>query len=140
MAIACNAGGPAVSAVGFLYASVSFEFVRSRYATLDQPDLDGLNAFFDEMITEALAVVRAGAPEAELLIRKQAFMRYHGQGHEIEIALPDRAFGPADIKTLRRDFDTENRSLFRRAIPGMSIEILNWPVEVSSPPCPQPGS
>lgn len=40
------------SAVGFLYAPVAFEIVRSRYATLDQPDLDGLNAFFDEMTAE----------------------------------------------------------------------------------------
>ncbi|WP_170593382.1 hydantoinase/oxoprolinase family protein [Ruegeria arenilitoris] len=121
------------SAVGFLYAPVAFEIVRSRYATLDQPDLDGLNAFFDEMTAEALTVVRAGAPEAELSIRKQAFMRYHGQGHEIEIALPDRALGPADIETLRRDFESEYSRLFRRAVPGMSIEILNWSVEISSP-------
>jgi hypothetical protein len=34
------------SAVGFLHAPVSFEIVRSRYATLDALDIPGLNAFF----------------------------------------------------------------------------------------------
>ncbi len=51
------------SAVGFLFAPVSFEIIRSRYATLEALDRDGLNAFFDEMNDEALSVVRAGAPE-----------------------------------------------------------------------------
>jgi N-methylhydantoinase A len=34
------------SALGFLYAPVSFETIRSRYATLETLDVAGLNAFF----------------------------------------------------------------------------------------------
>ncbi|MCV6586363.1 MAG: hydantoinase/oxoprolinase family protein, partial [Marinibacterium sp.] len=54
------------SAVGFLHAPVSFEIVRSRYATLETLDIDGLNQFFDAMIHEATDVVRAGAPQGGL--------------------------------------------------------------------------
>ena len=54
------------SAVGFLFAPVSFEIIRSRYCTLEMLDVDGLNAFFDAMIEDAEAVVRAGAPEGQL--------------------------------------------------------------------------
>ncbi len=122
------------SAVGFLYAPVSFEIVRSRYATLEKLDLDGINRFFDEMFDEAKAVVRAGAPDGNLSHRRQAFMRYHGQGHEIEIPLPNRRLEEKDIDTLRHAFEEEYRRQFNRAVPGMTIEILNWAVQVSSDP------
>jgi len=122
------------SAVGFLFAPVSFEIVRSRYATLDALDIPGLNAFFNDMIQEADTVVRAGAPDGPLRRRRLAFMRYHGQGHEIDIALPERALATSDIPDLRHAFEAEYSRQFSRAVPGMTIEILNWAVEVSSPP------
>lgn len=120
------------SAVGFLYAPVSFEIVRSRYATLQTLNLECLNEFFETMIREATDVVRAGAPEGALDQARRAFMRYHGQGHEIEIPLPDRALTAADIPALQAAFEAEYSSQFTRAVPGMVIEILNWSVRVSS--------
>ncbi|MFK7880840.1 hydantoinase/oxoprolinase family protein [Roseobacter sp.] len=122
------------SAVGFLYAPVSFEIIRSRYATLESLDVAGLNNFLDEMIIEAQSVVRAGAPDGRLIQRRKAFMRYHGQGHEIEVPLPDRAIQEADILDLRHAFEEEYRSQFSRAVPGMKIEVLNWALEVSTEP------
>lgn len=122
------------SAVGFLFAPVSFEIVRSRYATLNALDLEGLNAFFDAMIVEAQSVVRAGIPEGPLTQRRVGFMRYHGQGHEIEIRLPDRALTQADVTVLQKAFELEYSRQFSRAVPGMTIEILNWAVDVSSEP------
>jgi len=86
------------------------------------------------MIDEARAVVRAGAPEGPLIERRQAFMRYHGQGHEIEIPLPDRALEEADIPSLHRAFEEEYSRQFSRAVPGMTIEVLNWGLEISSGP------
>jgi N-methylhydantoinase A len=126
------------SAIGFLDAPVSFEIVRSRYATLADLDIAGLNAFFAAMITEAQTVVRSGAPNAGLQTRCTAFMRYHGQGHEIEIALPDRDLVSDDTAHLTHLFETAYRAQFSRSVPGMTIEILNWAVRVSTaiPPGP----
>ncbi|WP_170552702.1 hydantoinase/oxoprolinase family protein [Ruegeria atlantica] len=121
------------SAVGFLFAPVSYEVIRSRYARLDSLDIDGLNQFFDSMQAEAEQVVRAGAPDGELLQRRIAYMRYHGQGHEIEIRLPDRAMAASDLDALRQAFETEYSRQFSRIVPGMTIEILNWGLSVSSP-------
>jgi len=120
------------SALGFLFAPVSFEMVRSRYDTLTTLDVKGLNIFFDGMIREAQSVVRAGVKGGPLEQRRAGFMRYHGQGHEIEIPLPDRALTQADIPALRNAFEAEYSRQFSRAVPGMTIEILNWAVEVSS--------
>ncbi|MEM1238012.1 MAG: hydantoinase/oxoprolinase family protein, partial [Pseudomonadota bacterium] len=124
------------SAVGFLYAPVSFEIVRSRYTTLGTLDTDDLNAFFTTMIQEAETVVRAGAPDADLQRTRSAFMRYHGQGHEIEIPLPDRDLTPEDLATLTAAFEAEYRAQFSRSVPGMTIEVLNWSVRVASKTTP----
>ena len=124
------------SAVGFLFAPVSFEIVRSKYCTLDTLDLEGLNLFLDDMITEAETVVRAGVPNGPLTQRRVGFMRYHGQGHEIEVALPDRRLTAGDIPALLTAFETAYSHQFSRAVPGMTVEVLNWAVEVSSEPTP----
>ncbi len=120
------------SAIGFLSAPVSYEIVRSRYATLEGIDIAALNDFYAQMIDEAQEVVRAGAPKGDLSIKKQAFMRYHGQGHEIEIPLPEDPLEPGDIATIRADFEREYGRQFSRAVPGMRIEILNWALSISS--------
>ena len=75
------------SAVGFLAAPVSYEIVRSLPCLLDRLDLAAVKRLFADMEREALEVVRAGAPGEALQTRRTAFMRYRGQGHEIEVAL-----------------------------------------------------
>ena len=120
------------SAVGFIYAPVSFEIIRSRYSTLDELEPEALNVFFASMVEEAEAVVRAGAPEQPLHQRRIAFMRYHGQGHEIEIHLPDRPLQASDLDPLRAAFEAEYSRQFSRSVPGMMIEILNWGLSVST--------
>ncbi|MFD1160389.1 hydantoinase/oxoprolinase family protein [Roseovarius aestuarii] len=120
------------SAVGFLHAPVSFEIVRSRYERLETLDMACLNQFFDAMISEATSVVRAGSPMGDLTCSRSAYMRYHGQGHEIEIALPDRHLEEKDAEFLRAAFETEYARQFSRAVPGMVIEILNWSVRLAS--------
>lgn len=129
------------SAVGFLFAPVSFEIVRSRYSLLSSIDLDAINALFEAMIAEAREVVAQGAGDAETETLRTAFMRYNGQGHEIEITLPDRELTSEDIDPLIAAFEEEYRQQFSRPVPGMEIEILNWAVRVATkdsaaPPVP----
>ncbi|MEX0350977.1 MAG: hydantoinase/oxoprolinase family protein [Paracoccaceae bacterium] len=121
------------SAVGFLFAPVSFEIVRSRYVRLGQLEVGQINALFDQMLAEAEAVVALGAGDAERMTRRTAFMRYAGQGHEIEIALPDRPLTDADLPGLTESFEEEYRRQFSRPVPGMEVEVLNWSVRVFTP-------
>jgi len=126
------------SALGFLHAAVSFEIVTSRYQRLQSLDVKGVNALLASMRAEALAVVRPGAPGARPTTRRNAFMRYSGQGHEIEIALPDRDLTKADIRTLTQTFEDAYARQFSRPVPGMEIEVLNWAVRVATPKAPVP--
>ena len=127
------------SAVGFLFAPVAFETVRSRFTFLQSIDLQAINALFDQMVHEAIGVVRQGAPDDPLRTIRSAYMRYHGQGHEIEILLPDRELAPDDLGPLTTAFEKAYARQFSRPVPGMEIEILNWAVRVSTePPVPAP--
>jgi N-methylhydantoinase A len=120
------------SAIGFLRAPIAFEIVRSRYMRLSAFDPAAGNAILDEMRREALAVVRAGAGDAELIERPTAFMRYVGQGHEIVVSLPQRSLETSDATQLREAFQREYIALFSRTIPHAEIEILTWSMTVST--------
>ena len=89
------------SAVGFLAAPAAYEIVRSRYMRLDTFDAEAANALVGAMQREAAAHARAAAGERPVLVRRSAFMRYAGQGHEITIALPDRPLAASDAATFR---------------------------------------
>ncbi|WP_419904461.1 hydantoinase/oxoprolinase family protein [Kiloniella sp.] len=120
------------SAVGFLFAPVSFEIVRSSYTLLNSMNFGLINTLFDQMISEAKSVVEQGAGLAETNTQRSAFMRYNGQGHEIEIPLTDDVITEKDIDPLTLAFEEEYRKQFSRPVPGMEIEILNWAVSVST--------
>jgi len=128
------------SAIGFLRAPVAYEVVRSRYMRLAKLDIALVNAMLAEMQKEARDIVRAGAPDAVLHERREAYMRYVGQGHEIVVDVPVRTLTQADLATLQQAFDATYGQLYGRTIPGMEVEILTWTLSVASPterPMPQ---
>jgi N-methylhydantoinase A len=121
------------SAVGFLRASVAYEIVRSRLMRVSSFDEAEANALVVEMRGEAEAIVCRGAGATKLVEHRFAFMRYRGQGHEIAVNLPVRAFAADDRATLTELFEAAYRRLYTRAIPGVDIEILGWVVSVAAP-------
>jgi N-methylhydantoinase A len=120
------------SAVGFLRAPISYEVVRSRYMRLDGFDAQGANVLLESMSREARAVVISGAPDAELIETRLAYMRYAGQGHEITVSLPSRALQVDDRISLRQAFDEAYAALYGQTVPGMEPEILSWTLTVST--------
>ncbi|MFT5448934.1 MAG: N-methylhydantoinase A [Gammaproteobacteria bacterium] len=119
------------SAIGFLAAPVSYEVVRSRYMRLSTFDTHALNDLLDGMRAEAAAVVRLGAPEGELNERRIAYMRYVGQGHEVEVPLPVRTLIADDAQTLKASFDATYAQLYGRTIPGMDVEVLTFALSLA---------
>ncbi|MEM9735744.1 MAG: hydantoinase B/oxoprolinase family protein, partial [Pseudomonadota bacterium] len=121
------------SAVGFLFAPVAYEIVRSFYARVAAFPHAEIDALLAEMATEARRIVAAGAPGQPLEIRRVAFMRYTGQGHEIEVPLAE---GPLDAQALAdlvARFEADYARLYSRVVPGMEIEVMNWSVAISGP-------
>ncbi len=120
------------SAVGFLAAPITYEIVRSHYTLAENFDFEGVNATLAEMAREAIDVVRLGALDLPLAVERRAFMRYRGQGHEIEVTVPDGALDAGALTRLCTDYDRTYSRLFGRAVPGMLVEIVNWGVTVTA--------
>jgi N-methylhydantoinase A len=121
------------SAVGLLRAPVAYEIVRSRLMRLSAFDALAANQLFATVRAEAEAIVRRGAPGADLSEERAAFMRYRGQGHEISVALPVRDLTAADRATFTTLFEQAYSKLYSRSIPGVEIEILSWVIAVAAP-------
>ena len=121
------------SAIGLLRAPVAYEVVRGRLMRLSEFDATTANRLFAEMRAEAETIVRRGAPDAPLTEHRSAFMRYRGQGHEIDVQLPVRKFTVADKSAMTELFEKAYRRLYSRPIPGVEIEILSWVLALSTP-------
>lgn len=130
------------SAVGFLRAPVAYEIVRSYHMRVDDFDVEAIATMLSAMETEARAVVGGGAGGAPIEVRRTAFMRYIGQGHEIAVDVPDEETPDAYAATLTDRFAVMYAQLFNRTIPHAPIEILSWSVNAAAHDkrvCTQPG-
>ena len=107
---------------------------RGHYARMAEHDVAAVNALLDAMREEATAVVRAGAGDAPLIVTRTAFIRYRGQGHEIEVVIPDGTLDTGRVARLVAAFEADYARLFGRIVPGMALEVMNWSVRVSTPP------
>jgi N-methylhydantoinase A len=121
------------SAVGFLLAPVAFEVVRSRRQTLSSLQTDVINTLTEEMRSEALAVVRQGTAEKQLVETRHAFMRYVGQGHEIAVVLPVETYSDQHGEIFQAAFESAYTRLYGRIIEGVDIEVLSWTLTISAP-------
>jgi N-methylhydantoinase A len=132
-------GAGAMSAYGLLAAPLSFDFVRTLRQRLDEGDWSPVNLRFEEMEAEGRALlVQAGVPAAEIRVSRLAEMRYLGQGHEVEAAIPDGPLGSQHLGTITASFEAAYRTLYHRLPQGMPIEALNWRVRVAGPSPPMP--
>ena len=122
------------SAFGFLAAPIAYEVARSRLIELKNFDYEALSQIFSDMGKEAHAVVRLGAPDAPLIERRVAYMRYRGQGHEIAVSLPNKIYGAKDSQTLRDAFEKEYSRVFGRVIPNLEIEAITFTLAVGTKP------
>jgi N-methylhydantoinase A len=127
------AGAGVGSAIGFLRAPISYEVVRSRFVSLSDFDAEMVNELLDEMSTEAREIVSSGAGSDGLVEHRLAYMRYHGQGHEIVVPVPVRQLTNSDAETLRQAFESEYSRLYGRSVPGQQPEVLSWTLSVTAP-------
>jgi N-methylhydantoinase A len=122
------------SAIGFLFAPVSYEVVRSRYMRLSSFDANTANTLMSDMHAEALPIVSSGAPGHPVIESRRAYMRYVGQGYEIAVDLPEAQFSMQASADLLARFELAYAQVYGRTIPGIDVEILSWTLSLSTTP------
>src|SRR5207253_45178 len=114
-------GASVGSAIGFLRAPVSFQVVRSHRATLSGFDAGVVNELLDHCAATAADVVRRAVPEGDLTIRRVVDVRYIGQGHELQLALPEGALHAEDARRLRAQFEALYGSIYGVTMPDQDV-------------------
>jgi N-methylhydantoinase A len=121
------------SAFGLLVAPMKVDRVRTRFARLDELDWAEAERLL-QTLSQALIdeLVEAGAPAAQVRLRRSADMRYVGQGFEVETELP-ATLGPDARAGVEAAFTQAYARCFGRPLSGQRIEAVNWRVEGFAP-------
>src|SRR5882757_3796123 len=83
-------GAGVMSALGLLISPLAFEMARSRRIHVADIDAVDFAATFRTLETEATSfLLSAGVSKADIKVKRRLDMRYQGQGHEIEVTLPE---------------------------------------------------
>jgi len=127
-------GAGVMSAVGLLTAPLAFDFVRSWPGRIDQLDWQKANALLNEMEAEGQALLeKSGVVPGQISHRREAEIRYVGQGHEIQVPLPAGRLSSDSVTTIINSFEEVYRRLYERLSQSVPIEIINWRVTSSGP-------
>jgi 5-oxoprolinase (ATP-hydrolysing) len=122
----------AASALGFLVAPISFDFVQSfpgELAGLDWAAVDGL---YREMEAKGRAMLlEAGVPAEQVTVTRSAEMRLAGQFHDIVVPVPAGELTAAVQTELEAGFAAEYKRLYHSVLPGHRVMALNWRLVVA---------
>ncbi len=124
-------GAGVMSALGLLISPLAFELARSRRIHVADIDAADFAASFQALEREAKSyLLSAGVPEADIQLKRRLDMRYHGQGHEIEVALPDAAEAGGLFGQLDELFGRAYQAAYTLRL-DEPVEIVNWKVEAT---------
>ncbi|WP_341989680.1 hydantoinase/oxoprolinase family protein [Azorhizobium sp. AG788] len=126
-------GAGVMSALGLLASPLSFELARSHLVELEHLDATRFAAEFTKLVTEAASYLDAAGIAPQDIVRDlRVDARYRGQGHEIELVLPDRPL--EEVFPLLADmFAAHYRAAFKVDALKEPIELVSWKVDVRGP-------
>ncbi len=127
-------GAGVTSALGFLVSPMASEKIFSYVCRLENMDWNKLHTQLKKMEQAGLDFLkRSGIPKSKAIIQRVADMRYTGQGHEINVALPSGRLSKKSIPEIQDRFREEYELRYSKSIADVSIETVTWRVIVSGP-------
>ena len=122
-----------MSALGLLISPLAFEVARSRRVHVADINAADFGATFKALESDAMAYLdQAGVKKKDVRIVRRLDMRYQGQGHEIEVTLPEaKGAGPL-FGNLDDLFGKAYKAAYTLRL-SEPMEIVNWKVEAIGP-------
>jgi N-methylhydantoinase A len=126
-------GAGVMSALGLLISPLAFEVARSRRIHVADIDAVDFAATFRALEGEAMSyLLQAGVDKGSIRLQRRLDMRYQGQGHEIEVTLPDAALAEGTFASLGELYGAAYEAAFTLRL-DEPTEIVNWKVEATAP-------
>jgi len=126
-------GAGVMSAVGFLVAPLSFDFVRTLPGVLDALDWGAIAGTVAEMEAEGRAILGRTIAADRIRFRRFADMRYRKQGYEIRVPIPDGLLHASRRDEIRRNFESAYRAIYGHTVRDAPVEAVSWRVVAQGP-------
>ena len=114
------------AAIGLLAAEVKFDVARTWVRRLEALDPAALTAMYEEMATQATAVVRDAAVATTVTLVRSVDARYVGQGYELTVPVPSGPVDTAALGRIRAAFDEIYAARYGYANPTEPVETVTW--------------
>ncbi len=121
------------SALGFLWAPVAYQAVRSFYQRLDNIDTQAVGELLADLTHQVRHVVEQADNSSSISVQRSVYLRYSGQGHEVPIELDAGELNSPSIKALHQRFTLAYRQLYGRSLDHVAVEAISWTVTASTP-------
>jgi N-methylhydantoinase A len=123
-----------MSALGLLASPLSFEVARTRERFVTALDAAEFREMFSSLEAEAMEpLFAAGMAREDITLIRRVDMRYHGQGHEIEVTLDAEGDAADTLASLPTAFRERYEALYAFAFLDSPLVITNWKVEARGP-------
>ena len=123
-----------MSAFGFLLAPPAFELLRADAAELDCVDLRAVRTHFAEMQAQGKALLKsAGVRASEVVVEREAAVRYRGQSSELFVSLPKGSITRRHLDAIRERFEAKYRAAYHRTNPRVPLEVVSWRAVLRGP-------
>ncbi len=126
-------GAGVMSAVGFLTAPLSFDFVRSAPSKLERLNWDRVNGHLAEMENQGRQALASAVDPEDVRFERWADMRYRKQGSDIRVEVPLGTLGPESTEKITSAFETAYRALYGHTVPDTPIDVMSWRVTAIGP-------
>jgi N-methylhydantoinase A len=126
-------GAGVMSAVGFLVAPLTFDFVRTLPGALDALDWAAAAHAVAEMEAAGRAILGRTIPADQVRLRRYADMRYRKQGYEIRVPIPDGALDPGRRDEILTRFEAAYRAVYGHTVPDAAVDVVSWRVVAEGP-------
>ncbi|HEX2482806.1 MAG TPA: hydantoinase/oxoprolinase family protein, partial [Methylomirabilota bacterium] len=126
-------GAGVTSAVGFLVAPLSFDFVRTLPGDLAQLDWAAVARAVAEMEAEGRDVLGRTIPADQVRFRRFADMRYRKQGYEIRVPIPEGPLDASRREEVHQSFEGAYRAIYGHTVRDAPIEAVSWRVVAQGP-------
>ena len=125
------------SAFGMFAMDVGRNYARSYITRAKELDVERVNRLYAEMEAEAMAGFTAlGVDPGSITFARTADLRYTGQFHEVEVAVPAGTLGAADITTAIDGFHARHEQLYTFNMPWQQVELLTFRLRATTPKAP----
>jgi 5-oxoprolinase (ATP-hydrolysing)/N-methylhydantoinase A len=114
------------AAIGLLAAEVKFDVARTYVRRLDAVAGASLDAMYDEMGAQAIAIVKESAVAGEVIVTRSADARYVGQGYEVTVPIPPGRLDADALGRVRASFHEIYAARYGYANPAEPVEVVTW--------------